>query len=93
MLCARLQRKNSRAVCSHEPCNIRSNNILADQVLKRAQDGIVVKCPALYDNMVAKRRDILELHDLEQCVLDNRERNACRDIGDFCPLLLRLFDF
>ena len=32
------------------------------------------------------------LHDLEQRVLDDRECDACRDIGNLRPLLLRLLD-
>ena len=88
----RLKCENRRAVCAHEPRDIGTDDILSEDVLKGTQDGIVVERPALYDDVVAERRDVLDLHDLEQCVLDDRECDARRDVGDLCPLLLRLFD-
>ena len=46
------------------------------QKLHRAQHCIVVERAALHDDMVAERRDILELHDLEQRILYDGERDA-----------------
>ena len=42
--------------------------------------------------MVAERAHVLELHDLEQRILDDGERDARRDVGDLCALFLRLLD-
>ena len=87
-----LKREDRRAVCAHEPRNIRTNNILAEDVLKCAQNCVVVERSALHDDVISKARYILDLHDLEQRILDDRERNACRDVGNLRPLLLRLLD-
>ena len=54
-----LHRKDCRAVCAHQPCDVRTDDMLAKQVLDGAQDSIVVERPALHDDVVAESMNIL----------------------------------
>ena len=67
----RLKCENRSAVCAHEPRDIGTDDILSQDVLKCTQNGIVVERPALHDDVIAEGRYILDLHDLEQCILDD----------------------
>ena len=93
VLRSRFKCKNCCPIGPHEARNIGTNDFLSDEVLKRAQDCIVVERPPLHDNMVAESGDILQLHHLEQCIFNNGKSNARRDVGDLRPLFLCLLDF
>ena len=51
----RLKREDRRAICTHEPRDVGTNDILADDVLKCTQNRIVVERPALHDDVLAER--------------------------------------
>ncbi len=91
--CCCLLRQDSRTIGPHEAGDIRPYDIAPQQLLHAAQHGIVVERAALHDDMVAERAHVLELHDLEQGILYDRERNASRYISDTGAFLLGLLHF
>ena len=88
----RLEGQDGRTVRTHEAGDIRADDVAVEEFLHAAQHSVIVERAALYDDMVTKLAHILELHDLEERVLDDRERDARRDIGDLRAFLLRLLD-
>ena len=62
-------------------------------LFNRTQDSIIIKSPALHDDICAEVFDVFKLHDFEQRVLDDAERDACRNVVDGRAFLLRLFNF
>ena len=64
--------------------------MLAQKQLHGAQHRIVVEGSPLHHDMVTQGAHILQLHNLEQGVLDNRQGNTGRDIANLRPILLSL---
>ena len=87
---AGLQCQDSRTISPHQPCNIRADDMLAQKQLHGAQHRIVVEGSPLHHDMVTQGAHILQLHNLEQGVLDNRQGNTGRDIANLRPILLSL---
>ena len=91
-LIACLEREDGRAVRAHDARDVGADDVAAEELLHAAQHSVVVERAALHDDMVAELAHILELHDLEERVLDDGERDARRDVRDLRALLLRLLD-
>ena len=87
-----LHREDGRTVGAHQARDIGADDVTVQEFLHAAQHGVVVECAALHDDVVAELADILELHDLEERILDDGERDAGRDVGDVSALFLRLLD-
>ena len=93
LLAPRFEREDGRAIRAHDACDVGTDDVAVQEFFHAAQHGIVVERAALHDDMVAERAHVLELHDLEQCILDDGERDARRDVSDLRALFLRLLDF
>ena len=91
-LIACLEREDGCAVRAHDARDVGADDVAVEELLHAAQHGVVVERAALHDDMVAELAHILELHDLEERVLDDGERDARRDVRDLRALLLRLLD-
>ncbi len=92
LLIACLEREDGRAVRAHDARDVGADDVAVEELLHAAQHGVIVERAALHDDMIAELAHILELHDLEERVLDDGERDARRNVRDLSALLLRLLD-
>ena len=86
------QRQNGRTVSAHQAGDIGPYNLPVEQLFQATQHSVIIECTALYDNMAAQLTYVFELHNLEQGVLDDRERDTGGNIRYFGAFFLRLFD-
>ena len=75
---------------AHDAGDIRPDHLAVCDLLEGPQDGVIVEGAALDHDVFAELCGRGDLHDLEQCVLDDGVRKTCRDVGDLCALLLGL---
>ncbi len=78
---------------THDSGNIRTGGMYACDFLKAAQNGIIVECTTLYNDILSKVFGIGELDNLKKCILDDGVGKSCRNIRNACAFLLRLFYF
>ncbi len=64
----------------------------AGDFFKAAQNRIVIKCAALYDDFFSKLAGVGQLDNLKKGVFDNGIRKPCGNIGDRSAFLLGLLD-
>ena len=85
-------RNQGAAVGSHKPCDIRANRFPLRNNFKAAQDRIVVKGSALYDQLFAHLLGGFDFDYLSKRIPNHGVRKACGNICYACPFLLRLLD-
>ena len=83
----------AHAESSHEAGNGRADDLAAQELFESPQDGVVVESAALDDDVLAELGRVFDLDDFIQGILDDRVREACRDVGQRSPFFLSLLDF
>ena len=78
---------------AHEAGNGRTDDLAAQELFESPQDGVVVESAALDDDVLAELGRVFDLDDFIQGILDDRVREACRDVGQCSPFFLGLLDF
>ncbi len=90
MLLAGFQGKDGCTISSHQTSNVRTDNILMEQQLHGTKHCIIVEGTTLYHDIGPQGIYILQLHNLEQGIFDNRKGNAGRNIPYLGTILLSL---
>ena len=80
------------AECSHQSGNVRTHDILTQDLLNGAEHGFVQERAALHDDLLPCVLRISELDDLVKGVLDDGIRQSGGDISDRRAFLLGLLD-
>ena len=81
------------AESAHESGDIRTDYVLAQDLLESPQHRVVVEGSALDHDAVAEFGGVFQADDLEQGVLDDGNGDARRDVPDIGAFFLHLLDF
>ena len=76
---------------AHDTGDIRADGLAVGDLLKAAENGIIIEGTALDDNIFAQLCGGRHLDDLEQGVFDDRVGQPCGNISHRGTLFLRLF--
>ncbi len=79
-----------RSVGAHYPGDIRPDHLAADRLFKGAENGVIVKRSALYDDFLAQVGGVFDPDHFIQGVADDGNGYAGRNIADICAVLIRL---
>ena len=77
---------------AHDPGDIGAGDLPAGDHLDAAQDGVIVECTALDDDIFTQLGGVRDFDDLEQGIFDHGIGEAGGNIGHIRAFLLRLFD-
>ncbi len=77
---------------THDTGDIRADASQSADLLKTAENRVVVEGTALYDHVFAELGGVGNLDNLKQGVFDDGVSQSGGDIGDGSALFLRLFD-
>ena len=88
-----LARDQSRSERAHDAGDVRTDRLAVRNLLKAAQNRVVIESSALHNDVASQLRGVGYLNNLVKRVLDNGVRKAGGDIRDSRALLLRLLYF
>ena len=92
VLVALAQTEEGRTVSAHQTGDVGADDLDAHLLLEGAEDGLIVERTALHDDLPAQLFGAGRTDDLVQCVLDDADGQARRDILDGRAVLLGLLD-
>ena len=81
-----------RPVSPHQSGNGRTDHIGLYLPLKRAQNRIVQKGSALYNDVLTQLFGCIRANDLIQRIFHHADRKACGNVADGSAVFLRLLD-
>ena len=78
------------AICSHKSCDVRTDDLLAQDILNGTQYRVVEERSALHDDLLSGLFRISQLDHLIKGILNDGIRQPGRNIADRSALFLRL---
>ena len=78
---------------THDPGDIRADGLAVGNLLKAAENCVIIEGTTLYNDMLAKLGSIGNLDDLVEGVFDNGVGKTSGDIGNLSAFLLGLLNF
>ena len=80
------------AVGAHQAGLVGAHYISSELELEGPEHGIVEEGAPLHNDPIAEQGGVGEADDLVECVLDDADGEAGKDVGHRSPILLRLLD-
>ena len=81
-----------RAERTHDAGDVRADDLALRDPLEASKNRVIVKCPALDDDILSELACVGDLYDLVEGIFDDRISQACGDVRNGRALLLGLLD-